>query len=111
VQTQLSTQYSSAPLRVYAVWVPMPAIVSRNTWNAAILPDTRVTHFWDGDQAIGEWFAREVDGYRGVSWDMYYLYGPDAVWKTIPAPLVDSGGTIIREHDQLETQINTLLNQ
>jgi len=75
------------------------------------MPDTRVKHFWDGEQAIGQWFAREVDGYRGVSWDMYYLYGPDAVWKTVPSPLVASGGTIIREHDQLETAINTLLDE
>jgi hypothetical protein len=89
----------------------MPAIVSRDTWDAATMPDTRVTHFWDGEQVIGEWFAKEVDGYRGVSWDMYYLYGPDAVWKTVPSPLVASGGTIYWERHQLETQITTLLNK
>jgi len=96
---------------VYTVWVPLPLIISRDKWDAALMPDSRVTHFWDREQAISQWFAKEVDGYRGVSWDMYYLYGPDAVWKTVPAPLAGSGGTIIREHHQLEDQINTLLNQ
>ena len=89
----------------------MPLIVSRDTWDGANMPDARVVHFWDGEQAIGQWFAKEVDGYKGVSWDMYYLYGPDAVWETVPSPLVDSGGTIYRERHQLETEITTLLNR
>ena len=75
------------------------------------MPDARVTQFWDGEQAIGQWFAKAVDGYKGVSWDMYYLYGPDAVWETIPAPLVDSGGTIYRERQVLERQVSILLRK
>ena len=89
----------------------MPLIISRDSWDATVIPDARVDHFWDGEQVISQWFAKEVDGYRGVSWDMYYLYGPDAVWNNVPTPLVDSGGTIYRERHQLEDQINTLLNQ
>ena len=75
------------------------------------MPDLRVTHFWDGKQVLSQWFASQVDGYQDVSWDMYYLYGPEAVWKTMPTPLIDSGGTIYRKRDQLEAQINKLLNQ
>jgi hypothetical protein len=111
VQTQILAQYPSASLRVYAVWVPLPLIISRDTWDATNMPDARVVHFWDGEQIISQWFAKEVDGDQGVSWDMYYLYGPDAVWKTVPAPLVDSGGTIYRERHQLEAQITALLNK
>ena len=113
MQKQVLTQYPSAPLRVYAVWVPLPLTVSRDTWNLANLPDLRVAHFWDGEQAISQWFARAVDGYRygKASWHMYYLYGPKAVWETVPAPLVDSGGTIYRERDQLEKQLNILLKE
>ncbi len=90
----------------------MPLTVTRNAWNAANLPDMRVTHFWDGEQVTDEWFAKVVDNYMygEVSWDMYYLYGPQAVWETVPAPLVDSGGTIYRKRDQLEKQIDILLN-
>ena len=57
------------------------------------------------------WFASEVDGYEGLSWDMYYLYGPDAIWETVPAPLVSSGGTIYDEREKLEKQILTLLDR
>ena len=54
---------------------------------------------------------KEVDGYEGVSWDMYYLYGPDAVWETIPAPLIGSGGTVYREREVLRTEVGALLGK
>ena len=38
------------------------------------MPDVRVKHFWDGELEVARWFAKQVDGYEGVSWDMYYLY-------------------------------------
>ena len=73
------------------------------------MPDPRVKHFWDGELEVSRWFARRVDGYEGVSWDMYYLYGPEAEWKTIPGPLDYSGGAIYRERETLRTRVSTLL--
>jgi hypothetical protein len=85
--------------------------ISKNKWDATIMPDRRVKHFWDGELAAARWFANQVDGYDGVSWDMYYLYGPDAVWETVPSPLVDSGGTIYRESQTLIMQVSSLLGK
>ena len=73
------------------------------------MPDTRVTHFWDGDTLAGQWFAKQVDGYEGIAWDAYYLYGPNATWETVPSPLVSSGGTIYGERETLKMQLETLL--
>ena len=84
---------------------------SREMWNGTNMPDARVIHFWDGEQAVGEWFAREVDGYEGIAWDVYYLYGPDAIWETIPVSLLGSGRTIYGEREKLEKQILTLLDK
>jgi len=81
----------------------------RAEWNGNTMPDPRVIHFWDGERHVGQWFAEEVEGYRGVSWDTYYVYGPEATWETIPSPLVGSGGTIVQRREQLETQIQALL--
>ena len=75
------------------------------------MPDLRAKHFWDGELEVARWFAKQVDGYEGVSWDMYYLYGPDAVWKTIPMPLAGSGGTIYREREILRAQVTALLGK
>jgi len=111
VQTQLLAQYPSAQLRVYAVWLAMLWSDSRAMWNGTSMPDTRVMHFWDGKHVIGQWFAKEIDGYEGVSWDSYYLYDPDAVWETVPSPLVGSGGTIYGERAALKMQVNTLLEK
>jgi hypothetical protein len=111
VQTQLLKEYSSEPLSVYAVWLQMLPSITSDKWDATIMPDARVKHFWDGELDVARWFAKQVDGYEGVSWDMYYLYGPDAVWKAIPAPLVGSGGTIYREREVLMTQVSKLLGR
>ena len=109
MQTQLLKDYPSEQVRVYAVWLQMLPTITRDTWDATIMPDGRVKHFWDGELDAARWFAREVDGYEGVSWDMYYLYGPDAEWETVPTPLIDSGGTIYREREALRTQVSSLL--
>jgi len=70
-----------------------------------------VTHFWDGELQVGQWFAKQVEGYDGVSWDVYYLYGPDAVWESIPSPLLGSGRTIFSERQALQMQVSTLLGK
>ena len=75
------------------------------------MADPRVRHFWDGEMQIGEWFAEEVESYRGVSWDVYYLYGPDAKWEDIPSPLVGMGGTIYAERQTLGRQLSELLEK
>jgi hypothetical protein len=87
--------------------------ISKDKWDATIMPDPRVKHFWDGELGAARWFAKQVDGYEGVSWDMYYLYGPGAIWETetIPGPLMDSRGTIYGERQTLMTQVSALLGE
>ncbi len=82
---------------------------AREEWNGTTMPDPRVMHFWDGETVIGRWFAKQVDGYEGISWDTYYFYGPDATWESVPSPLVGSGGTIYSERQALQMQVSTLL--
>ncbi len=111
MQSQVLAQYSSEQLHVYTIWLPILAGDAREEWNGSTMPDARVTHFWDGALQAGRWFAQQVDGYDGVAWDIYYLYGPDAVWENVPLPLLDSGQTIYAERQQLKRQISTLLEK
>lgn len=111
MQSQVLAQNPSTKLRVYAVWLPMLSSDAREEWNGTTMPDPRVIHFWDGETEIGQWFAEQVEGYRGISWDAYYLYGPDAIWEDLPSPLVGSGGTIYAERETLRTQLNALLGE
>jgi hypothetical protein len=89
----------------------MLATDARDEWNGTTMPDPRVMHFWDGETEIGQWFAEQVEGYRGISWDTYYLYGPDATWEDFPSSLLASGGTIYAERETLRTQLNPLLGE
>jgi hypothetical protein len=111
VQSQLLAQTPSDQLRVYAVWVPMLWGDARAAWDETTLPDPRVTHFWDGERVIGQWFAKQVDGYDGIAWDVYYLYGPDAKWETMPSSLIASGGDIYSERQALMKNMSTLLGK
>lgn len=83
----------------------------REEWDGSTIPDARVMHFWDGELQVGGWFAREVDGYEGIAWDIYYLYGPGATWETVPSPLVGTGATIFGEREKLRTEADTLLDK
>ena len=111
MQNQLLAKHSSEELLVYAVWLPILAGDAREEWDGTTMSDTRVIHFWDGERQVGQWFAEEAEGYRGISWDTYFLYGPDAKWDTVPSPLVSSGGTIYSERETLERQLRTLLGR
>jgi hypothetical protein len=111
VQNQLLAQYSSERLRVYAVWLPMLGGDAREKWNGTTMPDARVIHFWDGALQVGQWFAKQVDGFDGIAWDAYYLYGPEAVWEDTPIPLINSGRTIYGERTTLEMHLRTLLGE
>ena len=84
---------------------------AREKWNGTTMPDARVTHFWDSDLQVGEWFAKQVDHFEGVSWDVYYLYGPEATWETIPTPLVGSGSTIYGERETLKMRMDALFGK
>lgn len=55
--------------------------------------DERVFHFWDAKRFAGLWFAREVQGEPGNTWDMYFLYGPEATWEKVSGLLLSTGRT------------------
>jgi hypothetical protein len=57
----------------------------------------------------GRWFVDHVPGYLGSDWDAYLLFGPKAVWQALPAPLLGSGSTVMREKDDLAREIGPWL--
>jgi hypothetical protein len=82
---------------------------ARVTIDPDLFTDSRVEQFWDGNKVAGTWFAETIEDYSGVAWDVYYLYGPDAEWAEIPAPLISTGATVIGERETLEANILPLL--
>ena len=77
----------------------------------ALLPDLRVIHYWDQTSMSGTFFKRNIapDVSGNVAWDMFFLYGPEAVWEEIPEPLVDKGRTIIGSSGALGYEFGELI--
>lgn len=79
------------PLSVYSVFIPMVggdanAAAERS---ATELARYGIKSFWDGDRKLGAAYADLYGNPKGlkVAWDVYFLYGPGAVWgKTPPKP-------------------------
>jgi hypothetical protein len=62
VQREILEAEPTAELRVYAVWVPFSGGTSQAAdVSRRVLPDARVTQFWDGSAVTSEWFAENVD--------------------------------------------------
>lgn len=77
---------SDARLKAYIIWLPVLPTDNRN-WavkRTAEFSDSRVRHFWDGDQLTGKiWIP--VLGLAGpLSWDTYFLYDHKVGWTNQP---------------------------
>ncbi len=114
VQKEVLEKFPSARLRVYAVWQPILPTDFRFTRRASLLADPRVTHLWDREKAVGQWFASyrgpEGDCFMGdVAWDLFYVFGLEAQWGDRPDPLVACGGPVIEKSGKLAAAIAPLL--
>jgi hypothetical protein len=107
-------------LSVYAVW----ASVLKSDFEIAVgratkrLPDARVSHDWDGRGDLVKAYAPVLKlGDDQTAWDVYYVYGHDAEWKTDPpAPgffmdQVNLPGGQPLDADKLAAEINRLLRE
>ncbi len=79
----------------------------------ALLPDSRVIHYWDQTRISGSFFKKNIapDVSSSIAWDIFFLYGPDAVWGDIPGPLVDRGRTIIGSSGALGYEFDELMKR
>lgn len=50
-----------------------------------LLPDERVTHYWDGEKNLGEAYKPVLD-LDQTAWDVYLLYPPETDWKAQEPP-------------------------
>ena len=102
----------SPDLRVYAVWLHQRITDKRGAIDDSILADPRVKQYWDAEGITGTFFA-ETDlgglGASGFVYDVYYLFGGDARWGDVPAPLAGSGVPVISSGDALLAKLRALL--
>jgi hypothetical protein len=96
----------------FVVWLNQRVTDARETIDATIMEDPRVTQYWDGDGITGTYFA-DADlgglGYSGFVYDVYYVFGPDASWADEPAPLAGANVPVVSYVDDLLAEIRAQL--
>ena len=104
MRSKILDAVDSPDLRVYAVWLNQRSTDARDTIDASILDDPRVTQYWDGEGITGTYFA-DADvagmGYAGFVYDVYYVFGPQAAWGEDPEPVAAAGGPVLYELEEL----------
>ncbi len=90
IQNEVLAAVGDAPVRAYAVWVPIlpddtPAAAEEAT---RLLPDGRTVHFWDVGGTLAPLFSGILKLPAGCpAWDVYMLYPPGAIWgDEVPVP-------------------------
>ncbi len=109
MQREILEKNPTSDIRVYAVWFnTLPGDALRK-WDASLMTDPRVTQLWDDKKLAGRFFAEQEDFLFGsIAYDIYYLYGQEAIWELKPSPLVSSGYTVIAKRNQLRDDIARL---
>jgi hypothetical protein len=111
VRSEILDRHRSARVKVLAVWFNMVPGDSQRFLDTRVLSDPRVTYFWDQGKVVGRWFSDHVTNQRGITWDTYFLYGPQARWGQELGPLVStsSASSVIASASQLQQAIQPLL--
>ena len=108
MQSEILEKHRSARLEVDVVWLPMLAGDSEQLIDRRVLSDPRVTYYWDPGRTVGAWFSGHVTHKPGITWDAYFLYGPQATWGSAPAPLVSRGSSVIGTQGRLLSDFDRL---
>ena len=95
----------SERLSVHVVWTP---VLPADDFDAALeaqslLPDSRVTHYWDEDQSLGLAYGRVLELPRGrtLVWDIYFAYEPGVEWGDALPPPTDWAHQLGRDERHL----------
>ncbi len=92
VQTIL-TKNPDIDVAVYTIWFRGYRGGSREAWPKELLTDKRVTHYWDEQDIVGTWFAKQGENIGLAArdgiflWDAFLLFSRDSIWEEYPNDL------------------------
>jgi len=107
VQNNILSKMTDPALRVFVIWVPFVG-GTRSAINPALIPDDRVTSFWDGNAISTRWFSRVT--HFVPTWDYYMLFPERARWRSVPGPVTSQGGPVIGSANGLLAAIRPMLD-
>jgi hypothetical protein len=76
---------------------------------AELLVDKRARHYWDEKARLGRDIAKLLGNADGTpAWDIFLVYGPDAVWGDRPESV---GSPVISESEEMERALTPYLGK
>lgn len=87
------TKNPDIDVAIYTIWFRGYRGGSREAWPKELLTDKRVTHYWDDQDIIGTWFAKQgknigLEARDGIFlWDAFLLFTRDSIWEEYPDEL------------------------
>ena len=110
MQAEILEEYPQLDIQVYAIWFNILPSDHQGAWDVSLFSDLRVNQYWDEARHIGAWYAENnFFSHGSIAWDIYYLYGQDAVWEEFPEPLQRSGYTVFGDRNRLLEEVESLL--
>ena len=113
MQTDILDENLAAEIAVHVIWFSVLGGDERSEIRTELLPDERVTHYWDDDGEISAFFGAHADELgvpsSGLLWDAYLLFAPGGTWDDLPPPLVAFGAPVVNEREQLEAAVGALI--
>ena len=121
IEREILSEHPDGGVNVYAIWTAALADDKVSALDASHFSDSRVSQFWDATGDVGRWFPQHewgpVQKVSGpVAYDVFFLFGPDAVWEDAPAPIASFGGggtgmeSIMRARGDLNRDLSRLLS-
>jgi hypothetical protein len=112
IQDYILKRNPKLDVKVYAVWYEMYPGDSPEHFPEArkLLPDKRVTHYWDAAKAVGRsFFGLVPTTTKGdIEWDAFYLYDTGSVWTDRPSDMLTWGRTILNDRRKLLNEVARL---
>ena len=112
MQEDILSEDQTASIAVHVIWFSVLGGDQRSEIRTELIDDSRVTHYWDDDRDISDFFrdhAEELGLPSGQLWDAYLLFAPGATWEEIPIPLSAWGTPVVNERERLESEVSGLL--
>ena len=121
IEREILNKHPESAVNVYAIWTAALADDKVSALDASHFSDARVTQLWDATGAVGRWFPQQewgpVHKVSGpVAYDVFFLFGSDAVWEDAPAPTASFGGggtgmeSIMRARGDLNRDLSRMLS-
>lgn len=87
LQSEWLGKDTAQDIAVYVVWSPQLGAREKNVASAAaLIPDHRARHYWDGGRLVGSAF-QPLLGLLSAAWDTWMVFDRNMTWRGDTPPM------------------------